>query len=224
MASEEGDILLGAGVGYAAYSMGPVGIGVLAGYQIFSGLRQSKKIKEQARKQAALMELNAKYLEADAYEAEKFGETKMARYQSVVDANIGEQKQAYAAQGVDVNSGTAKAVQTESQVVGFLNSLEIQKEARQRAAGLRREAANVRRGIGVMTAQAAADASATRLQAFAKAAETGLAGYARYGEKPSTNTAKSTSTSQFSSGGYAGSYEPSKTRVSNSWPGLESTV
>jgi hypothetical protein len=129
-------------------------------------------IREQAGLQNRINILNAEYAELDAYEAEKMGYTRSARYQSVIDATIGAQRSAYAAEGVDVNFGTAAEVQAESQLAGFLNKLDMQKEARQRALGLKVEASNIRLGAGMQRSQAEMQAFGALMGGITGAAST----------------------------------------------------
>lgn len=158
-----------------------VGLGISA-FQLWSGLQQSHMIREQAGLQSRINSLNARYAELDAYEAEKYGFTQASRYQSVIDATVGSQRAAYASQGVDVSFGTAAAVQAESQLAGFLNKLDMQKEARQRALGLKVEASNIRLGGAMQRSQAeiqafgamAGGVTSAASTAFYSAAESGF--------------------------------------------------
>lgn len=122
------------------------------GLQLWSGFEQAELIREQTELQQNMNELNAQFAEYDAWEAEKFGYEQGARYRAVVDAAIGEQRVGYAAQGVDVNYGTAAEVQEDSRINGYLNALDVQRAARYRAYGLGVQASNLRlqgRMIGI---------------------------------------------------------------------------
>lgn len=133
----------------------------VAGVGIIAGLQQAEAQRSQSEFDERIANLNAKFKEYDAWEAEKYGYTQAARYQAVIDKTIGSQRVAYASQGVDVSYGTAAEVQRESKVTGFLNTLDILNEGRARALGLKREASNLRiqgfsaRSQGAINAQAA---------------------------------------------------------------------
>ena len=151
----------------------------VAGLQIASGLQQAQMIRRQARLTEQLNEMNARFAEIDAYEAEKFGYSEAAAYQTQIDATVGQQKVAFAAQGVDVNFGTAAQLQAETRLTGFLNTIDIQNQARAKARGIRNEASNIRLGSYMSRSQAEINASAVQTQAFLGAANTGVSGYAR---------------------------------------------
>ena len=150
-----------------------VGLGISA-FQIWSGLQQAKMITRQAGLQNQINDMNAKYAELDAYEAEKFGYTQTSRYQTVIDSTVGTQRASYAAQNVDINFGTAAEVQAETKLIGFLNQLDMQKEARLRAKGLKIEASNIRLGGAMSASKAAMDSYAVRMAGITGAASTGF--------------------------------------------------
>lgn len=114
------------------------------GLQLWSGYQQAELIEGQTDLQQDINDLNAQYVEYDAWEAERFGYTQAARYSGVVDSVVGSQRAGYAAEGVDVNFGTAAQVQEDSRLNAHLNALDIQKAARAKARGLRVEASNIR--------------------------------------------------------------------------------
>lgn len=128
-----------------------------------SGIMNAQKMRSAAELQEKLNEVNAKYAELDAYKAEVYGETLVAASEKNTTNVIADQRTGFAAANVDVNYGSAKAIQDETELTGFLNSLEIQNQARQQAAGFRREARNIRTGASVQRQQADlnADAMAT---------------------------------------------------------------
>lgn len=170
-----------AGAATAGVGIGTLGIGLigLAALQVWSGFQQAEMIRRQAELQGRINELNAGFAELDAFEAEKMGYTEAARYQTVIDATIGSQKVAYAADNVDVTSGTAAAIQAENRFTGFLNQLDIQKQGRERARGFRNEARNIRFGGMMQRSQAAIDAAGVERSAVLSGIQTGISGYSR---------------------------------------------
>lgn len=151
----------------------------MAAFQIGAGLQQASLIRQQARVTAMVNEMNARYVEIDAYEAEKFGDTEAAAYQNTIDETVAEQRMAFVAQGVDLTYGTAAEVQKETRLVGFLNKLDIRVQARAKALGLKREAANIRLGSQMQLSQAKINASAAVTGGAIGAANTGLSYYSR---------------------------------------------
>ena len=151
----------------------------MAAYQLFSGVQQADAMRQQGEMNRAIGEMNAKYAEMDAWEAEKYGYTQSARYQSVVDATIGDQRAIMAASDVDVSYGTAKEVQEESKLTGILNQLDIQQSARKKALGIKVEAANMRLAGNLGQSQANMNANATMNAAYGNVISTGVSGYAK---------------------------------------------
>lgn len=153
--------------------------GGLVAFQIYNGIKQAESIRQQARLTAKLNELNAQYIEYDAWQAEAFGQTEQARYQSEIDRVEGEQKVTFAANDVDINYGTAAELQGETRLTGVLNKIQIQNQATSRSLGLRREANNVRFRSIMQQAEAEASAQASITSGFANAAQTGISAYTR---------------------------------------------
>lgn len=149
-------------------------------FQIASGLQQAELMRESGRLARDIAEINAKYAEIDAYEAEKFGLTEAARYQSKVNSTVSDQRTIMAAQGVDITSGTAAAIQEETKLTGFLNTLDIQAQGRARAMGLRRQASNIRLGGNQQLAQSELDAGSTVRGSTIGAVRSGLSAYERF--------------------------------------------
>lgn len=153
-----------------------IAFAALAALQMINGNAQAAAIREQGRRKQLIANMNAEFAELDAYEAEVKGFSDTARYQNVIDSTIGAQRVGYAAAGVDVNYGTAKDVQTDTRITGLLNTLDIQKQARQKALGFKKEARNLRMGGDFSRQQAGMDATATSNSAYMNAAGTMLQG------------------------------------------------
>lgn len=179
-----------------------VAAAVMGGIQILSGLQRAEAIRANARITQRINAINAENIELDAYEEEKMGETQIARYQSQVDQVLARQESLYAAQNVDTTSGTAKQVIDESRLNAFLNTLDIQSQARKRALGLKLQAGNVRLGglLSGISSEAAADASVT--SGLLGATATGAQAYANYNKpgKGGGTSSKNTATVEFNDG------------------------
>lgn len=159
----------------------------LGGFQLWSGLQQAELIMGSARLTNQINEANARFIELDAYEAEKFGYTQSARYQATIDKVLAQQKSAFAASDTDFTSGVAAELQAETKLVGFLNVIDLQNEARKRALGLKTQASNVRLGIGITNAQAQMNAFAAQVGGITGAARSGLAAYDAGGGSSGSN-------------------------------------
>lgn len=152
----------------------------LAAYQVASGLQQAQIVRRNAELNKQVNDLNAEYAEIDAHNAELEGYSEQARYQSVIDATLGSQRVAFAAQEVDVSFGTAKEIQEETKLTGFLNLLDIKKQAQAKARGYMIQARNFRLASYTQSAQAALEAGAIQSSSFLRAGESGLKSYGEY--------------------------------------------
>jgi hypothetical protein len=147
--------------------------------QMFAGQQQADDIMKQQDLQRQIDALNADAKLQDAYAAETLGYTESARYQSVIDKTLGEQTVAFAAEGVDVTSGTARAIAAETRLVGRLNVIDMQRNARAKASRLKLESANIRMGAYMSSVQAESDARAARTVGLIGATQIGLSNYDR---------------------------------------------
>lgn len=171
----------------------------MAAYQVISGYQQAEIIREQARLKQEVDDMNAEDADIDAYNAEKYGFTESARYQSVIDQTIGSQRSVLAAQDVDVNYGTAAQKQSETRVTGYFNMLEMQRRGKERALGYKKEGRNIRLGSTFSRQQGEINASAAINHGITSAANTGVSGYTRGSYGP-TKVEPSSSISSKSSG------------------------
>lgn len=156
-----------------------VALGVVGGLQLYSGYRQSQMIMDQARLTNKINDANAKFIEMDAWEAERMGFSESARYQSVIDKTIGEQKVAFTEQNVDLTFGTVKDVQDQTKLTGFLNTLDIQTQARNKALGLKFQASNLRLGGQMGLSQASMNAYGALMGGITQGAATGISAYSK---------------------------------------------
>ena len=152
----------------------------MAAFQVVTGLQQADLMRESNAIAQRIAAMNAEYAEHDAWEVAKFGETQAARYQTEIDGTIATQRANMAAADVDITSGTAKEIQEETRLTGFLNTLDIKAEGQSKAMGLRREAASIRMGAAQRTAQTELDASSTTRTAMIGAAQSGISAYNRW--------------------------------------------
>lgn len=151
----------------------------LAGLQLAGGYFASQNIKESARLNQDIANMNAEFAELDAYDAITEGYTEQARYQSVIDQTLGEQQLIMAAQDVDVSYGTASSVQAETNFTAQLNLMEIEKHAQEKALGYKTQARQIKTGGVMQAAEAKTRAGQAMFGAVTGAAQTGISGYRR---------------------------------------------
>lgn len=153
----------------------------LAAYSMLTGMQNAEMIRENARLSQEVNDFNSDLALLDAYQAQQDGYSQEARYENVISQTIGSQRAAYAAGGVDVNFGTAAAVQSETRLRGELNKMDIINEANNRAIGYRNEARATRLQGFLNSSASEVSAAATQNAGIIKAAELGLSGYAKEG-------------------------------------------
>lgn len=151
----------------------------LAGLQLAGGYFASQNIRESAKLNQDIANMNAQFAELDAYDAKLEGVTDQARYQSVIDQTLGEQQLAQTSQDVDISFGTTGAVQKETKFTAQMNLMEIQKQAEEKALGYKKQARDYKSGGVLQRADAEAKASSVMFNSVASAAQTGLSGYKR---------------------------------------------
>lgn len=151
----------------------------LAGLQLAGGYFASQNIKETAKLNNEIADMNAEFAELDAYDAVTEGYTQQARYQEVIDQTLGEQQLLMTAQDIDVNYGTASAVKKETQFTADLNLMEIQKQAQEKALGYKSQARQIKGQASLDRADANTKAGQVLFNSATSAAQTGLSGYKR---------------------------------------------
>ena len=155
----------------------------MAALEIAGGYFASQNIKEAAAINKQISDMNAQYAELDAFDAEAEGQSQQARYQSVIDQTLGQQQLLMTAQDIDVNYGSASSIQAETKFTGELNLMEIQKQAQEKALGLKNQGMSIRQQGQMQQAQANTQAQQVMFKSLMGAAKTGLSGYDKYGSK-----------------------------------------
>lgn len=152
---------------------------LLAGAQLVGGYQSADAIRRNGNIRSSINDMNAKFSELDAFNAVRDGQSKAARFATTEADVIGKQRTQMAAQHVDVNYGTAVDVQSDSKLTSMLNVLELQKQGRAQAMGLKMQAINTRLGSQMSELQSQMDASAAENHGFTSALSTGISGYER---------------------------------------------
>jgi hypothetical protein len=150
------------------------------------GELNAQLIEEGAEANAGVLEYNARMLEAMARDSIRRGVDDENRFRVDLRGLIGAQRTSYAAQGVEVNSGTALDVQADTAYQGELDALQIRVNAAREAWGFRVEAENTRMQVGALRKNAGLQATSTRATSRADALSSRLGGNAaasagRYG-------------------------------------------
>lgn len=106
------------------------------------GMMGAQNARQQGAFQEAMAEQNAAYKEAAAQDAERRGAVDADRYRRQVGQLIGSQRTGFAANGIDVNSGTAAEIQDDTAAFGEFDALTIANNAAREAWGYRVGAQN----------------------------------------------------------------------------------
>jgi hypothetical protein len=83
--------------------------------------------------------------ERRAIDVEEAGQEEEARFRAGVRGLIGKQRVGFAAQGVEVSSGSAVDVQADAAYLGELDAIQIKNNAAREAWGIRQDAEQIRR-------------------------------------------------------------------------------
>lgn len=161
-----------------------IAAGAMAYMSISQGNQQAEAIRREAEMNRMLAYHNAKNMELEAWEIERQGYTQSARYQSVIDSTVGSQIAGFASQNVDVTSGTARAIQQDTKTIGYLNALDIQTQARNKAYGLKVQAISTRLAGDFGVIQGGYEAGAARTAGYLNAITLGLSGYSAFNKAP----------------------------------------
>ena len=124
--------------------MGAFGTGALIagiGGQTFM---QAQAAKDQAAMEGALFDMNRRNADIMAEDAIERGEKGAQDHRRKTKRLIGAQRAALAAQGIDVNYGSAAGIQSETQALGERDALTIRNNAWREAFGFRSQADSLR--------------------------------------------------------------------------------
>lgn len=119
------------------------GIG-MAIASLVGGVAESEAQADQGRYQEHMFNVNAKLAEDQAADAVKRGDQEANQVAQKVKQVRGSQRVAYAAQGIDVNSGVAAEVQADTEALGAIDMVKIREGAWREAWGYKVEAINSR--------------------------------------------------------------------------------
>lgn len=168
-------------------------IGLFTGAtQLGSAFMQSSAIKAQAGWEAGQLERNAALMDFKAKEATRMGEKEAQQRALQTKKLMGRQRAVAAAQGIDVDSGSALDISQETAGMGALDIATIRNNAWKQAWGYQVQAADARATARFTKIQGKYAARQTLITGGMKAAGSIMSGFAEGG---------STSTSSSKSGG-----------------------
>jgi hypothetical protein len=124
--------------------MGAAGAMAMGAYTMFSGVSDAAAKSEQAHHELTMAEQNARFSELQEADAKDRGVRDAARVRGRVRQVRGSQRAALAAQGIDINSGSARDVQTDTETLGALDELTVRNNAWREAWGYKTQALNYR--------------------------------------------------------------------------------
>ena len=153
----------------------------MAAFQMISGAQQAEVVRANAELSKQVNDMNAEFAEIDAFNAENTGRAEEARYQTTIDQTVGAQKVALASKDVDINFGTAKELQNQTKLTGFLNQIDIRNQAHNQALGYKGQARNLKLASYTQAAEAALQAGAIQSSSMMRGAETVISGAQKEG-------------------------------------------
>lgn len=154
-----------------------IALGIMAGVQLYQSYQQADSIDKQNELNEYIRNINEEFIELDAVNAEREGYAESAYYQNTIAQVEAQQKALFASKGVDFNFGTAREIREETSLNGFLNTIDIQANARAKALGIRNQGVNLRLNGQMQTLQSELSAQSTRNAGVINAGGTMLAGY-----------------------------------------------
>lgn len=138
---------------------------VMSGATLVNGYAQGEAQKAQGRYAERMSELNARMIDLRADDTLKRGDQEAGVFGKKIRKLVGAQRAALGASGIAIDSGSAQAVQDETELSGKLDALTIKNNAWKEAWGLRTEARNAR--FEGKMARTTADGNAARTYAAA---------------------------------------------------------
>ena len=115
-------------------------LGTMAAASLGQGAMQADAQRRQGKFQEAMSRINERRANLEAEDAIARGEKEASNYIKKVNQVVGSQRSAFAAQGVDVNVGTAVDVQEQTRTIGAEDVQTIRNNAFREAMGLKSQA------------------------------------------------------------------------------------
>lgn len=160
-------------------------------FQVVNGAQQAELVRDQGRLTKEIADMNAEFAEVDAWNAEKQGDTNVARYEGQVEQTLSAQRTAFAAKDVDITYGSAAEVVKDTKLAGFLNVLDIKNQAHNQALGYKNQARQFTMAGITGESQSAINAGGIKSASIMNAGSTALSGYSKSKGKSSSSTSES---------------------------------
>jgi len=125
----------------AEYAYG-IGAGLELGSGIAGAFAEADALKQRAKFQAQQLEFNTKVAELQAEDAIAQGDQDAAALQRKARQLRGSQRAAFGASGVEVNSGSALSVQSDTEDMADIDAMTIKLNAARKAWGFKVDAVN----------------------------------------------------------------------------------
>jgi len=116
----------------------------MVGLNVLQGTANASMQKAQAKYQASQMNQNAKLANMQAEDSLRRGEEQAYQIRKQSKSLIGSQRASYAAQGIDVSSGSALDVQGDTAALAELDALTIKNNAFKEAMGYKIQASQLK--------------------------------------------------------------------------------
>lgn len=113
-----------------------------AGGQFISSVQQAGAARMKADYDKSVADSNAKLADYQAEDAIQRGDKESSKLNKAVSGLVGNQRANFAAQGIDVGTGSASEVQRDTKFLGALDYLKIKTNAAREAFGYKVQAAN----------------------------------------------------------------------------------
>jgi hypothetical protein len=130
-----------------------IGVASAAG-TVGTSIAQSGAEKAQGRYQQEMFNINAQFAELQGRDAIRRGDIEASHIKTGVKKTIGAQRAALAAQGVEIDTGSALEIQEDTRALGEMDAITVRNNAWREAWGYKVEAMNSR-GQGKVAMQAA---------------------------------------------------------------------
>lgn len=131
------------------------------GVSVYSGIQQGKAAEQQSKYQQQVATNNATLAERAAKDAEERGSIAAQQQQQQTDQLIGRQRASLAGNGVEVDTGSALDITTDTAGIGAFDKLTLQANTAKEAAMYRAQGANFTGQANLYSTTAANQASAT---------------------------------------------------------------
>jgi len=166
--------------------------GISAVSSITGSISEAGAIKSQAAYESQQLQMNSKLADLQAKSAIRVGKENAENYRRQVKQTIGSQRAIMAAQGIDISTGSALDIQTDTAEWGAVDALTIKNNAFREAAGYKIEAIGYRGQADFTTSAAKYRARNTLISGGLSAINQGFQTYALAGGGGGSSTVKGT--------------------------------